>query len=247
MTNGGERLGGFWRRLLAYAIDKLILYLFSLLLFLSGLAALALGAGASFARGAAAGGVPDGLGFITSAVLTLLGGRSHVTWLHAVAFAGLYTLATSIAAMAYFTWFHGAGGRTPGKMLLGLRVVRISGEPLGFGIAFLRWVGYIVSTLPLWLGFLWIALDGKKQGWHDKIAATLVIRTDCKPDTDPAAGKETSFGPVPPALPRDHAADGAPLPLSRDEDTPVPTRGAAPSGGPEPPPDPGPGRAPEEG
>ena len=43
------------------------------------------------------------------------------------------------------------------------------------GIAFLRWVGAIVSGLVFMLGFVWIAFDGRKQGWHDKIAATLVI------------------------------------------------------------------------
>jgi uncharacterized RDD family membrane protein YckC len=45
-----------------------------------------------------------------------------------------------------------------------------------FGLAFLRWVGYIISAVVLYLGFVWIAFDAKKQGWHDKIAGTVVIR-----------------------------------------------------------------------
>ena len=79
--------------------------------------------------------------------------------------------------MFYFTLFHGFGGQTPGKKLLGLRVVQSSGKPMTPGLAFLRWVGYIISQIPLCLGFIWIAFDGRKQGWHDKIAATCVIKT----------------------------------------------------------------------
>ncbi|PIP08224.1 MAG: hypothetical protein COX51_04865, partial [Syntrophobacteraceae bacterium CG23_combo_of_CG06-09_8_20_14_all_50_8] len=44
-----------------------------------------------------------------------------------------------------------------------------------YGIAFLRWIGYFISALPLYIGFLWVAFDGKKQGWHDKLAGTVVI------------------------------------------------------------------------
>jgi uncharacterized RDD family membrane protein YckC len=207
MTNG--RFGGFWRRLLAYGIDKLILALFSLLLFLLGLVALGLGGGLSLARGAAAEGLPNGLDpwAIVSALLTVFSGHAPLTGLHGTAFALLYALTTTLAGMAYFTWFHGAVGQTPGKMLLGLRVIRTSGEPLGFGIAFLRWVGTLVSALPFWLGFLWIALDGKKQGWHDKIAATLVVRAGRQPDTGPAVGEEKPAVPLPPACPPGETAE----------------------------------------
>ena len=80
--------------------------------------------------------------------------------------------------MVYFTWFHGATGQTPGKMLLKLRVVQPSGEPIGFGTAFLRWVGYIISSAVVLIGFLWVVFDRKRQGWHDKIAGTVVVRTE---------------------------------------------------------------------
>ncbi|MBN2397542.1 MAG: RDD family protein [Deltaproteobacteria bacterium] len=78
---------------------------------------------------------------------------------------------------AYFTYFHGTTGQTPGKKLLGLRVVQVNGGALTAGTAFLRWVGYIISKIPLYLGFIWAAFDGRKQGWHDKLAGTCVIRT----------------------------------------------------------------------
>jgi uncharacterized RDD family membrane protein YckC len=77
--------------------------------------------------------------------------------------------------MVYFTWFHGSNGQTPGKILLRLRVVQATGEPMTFGIAFLRWVGYVISKLAVYLGFIWIAFDRRKQGWHDKIAQTVVV------------------------------------------------------------------------
>ena len=42
-------------------------------------------------------------------------------------------------------------------------------------MAFLRWIGYMLSSLPLNLGFLWVAFDARKQGFHDKLAGTVVI------------------------------------------------------------------------
>jgi len=87
----------------------------------------------------------------------------------------LYQTVTVLLDMAYFTYFHGTTGQTPGKRLLGLRVVQETGEPIGLGTAFLRWVGYIVSGIPMLMGFLWAGADRRKQGWHDKIAGTVVI------------------------------------------------------------------------
>ncbi len=93
------------------------------------------------------------------------------------AFILLYFLMSLFISMLYFTYFHGATGKTPGKMIFGLQVVQATGEKMTFGIGFLRWVGYLISGLVFYIGFIWIAFDGKKQGWHDKIAGTVVIRT----------------------------------------------------------------------
>lgn len=66
---------------------------------------------------------------------------------------------------------------TPGKAMLSLRVVDAeSGKTLSVGQAAARYVCYILSVLPLGLGFIWVAFDRKKQGWHDKIAQTVVVR-----------------------------------------------------------------------
>ncbi len=68
---------------------------------------------------------------------------------------------------------------TPGKLLLDCRIVdaRTLGKP-SFGQFLLRYVGYLLSALPLGLGFLWVLFDKRRQGWHDKLAKTLVILDD---------------------------------------------------------------------
>jgi uncharacterized RDD family membrane protein YckC len=77
----------------------------------------------------------------------------------------------------YYVYFWSNHAATPGKMMLGLRVVMAeTGEYMDAGQAILRYVGYIVSGLALGLGFLWIIWDPKKQGWHDKIAKTTVVK-----------------------------------------------------------------------
>jgi len=82
-----------------------------------------------------------------------------------------------ILGAGYFVYFWSSYGATPGKMLLGLRVVNAeTGDTIDAGTAILRYVGYIVSGLAIFLGFLWIIWDEKKQGWHDKIAKARVVR-----------------------------------------------------------------------
>jgi uncharacterized RDD family membrane protein YckC len=80
-----------------------------------------------------------------------------------------------ILILAYYLYFWGLLGYTPGKFLLGLRIVRRDGRKLSIGRAFLRFFGYWVSALPLFLGFAWIIFDRRRQGWHDKLADTQVI------------------------------------------------------------------------
>lgn len=65
---------------------------------------------------------------------------------------------------------------TPGKMLVSARIVDATTfEAPGPQQWIIRYLGYFVSLLPLGLGFLWIAFDPRKQGWHDKLAGTVVI------------------------------------------------------------------------
>lgn len=79
------------------------------------------------------------------------------------------------AAISIFLWIKYAG--TPGKRLLGLKVLdEETGNNLTVNQAILRYLGYIASSIVFCLGFIWIAFDSKKQGWHDKIAKTVVVR-----------------------------------------------------------------------
>lgn len=66
---------------------------------------------------------------------------------------------------------------TPGKMALHLEVVDAkTGTKMSSDQAVLRYFAYLASILPLGLGFIWVAVDRRKQGWHDKLAGTVVIR-----------------------------------------------------------------------
>jgi uncharacterized RDD family membrane protein YckC len=72
-------------------------------------------------------------------------------------------------------WLYRAG--TPGKLILKLAVVDAeTGNNLSISQSVIRYLGYIVSALPLCLGYLWVAWDGKKQAWHDKMAGSVVIK-----------------------------------------------------------------------
>ncbi len=72
---------------------------------------------------------------------------------------------------------------TPGKRVLGMKIVDATSlGPPAFRQYVLRYIGYAVSALPLCLGFLWALFDARNQGWHDKLAGTLVLR-DPPPST----------------------------------------------------------------
>lgn len=72
-------------------------------------------------------------------------------------------------------WVHFMG--TPGKLLLDCQVVDgSSGKPISYKQAIIRCIGYFVSGLPFMLGFLWIIWDKRKQGFHDKLANTVVVQ-----------------------------------------------------------------------
>lgn len=96
-----------------------------------------------------------------------------VGWL--LLFFGGYGLGTGATA-AYFVVFWALKGQTPGKMALGLYVVSSDGQPLSWGKAVIRYIGYIVSAVIFCIGFIMIGFDDAKRGLHDRIAGTLVVR-----------------------------------------------------------------------
>ena len=76
----------------------------------------------------------------------------------------------------YYWLFTGLKGQTLGKMAVGIKVVDAAGSVPGLGRAALREIpGKILSTIAIYLGFLWVIWDERKQGWHDKIAGTHVV------------------------------------------------------------------------
>lgn len=72
-------------------------------------------------------------------------------------------------------WVHRQA--TPGKMAIHARILDArTGQSAGTGQLIGRYLGYYLSALPLGLGLLWVAFDARKQGWHDKLASTVVVR-----------------------------------------------------------------------
>jgi uncharacterized RDD family membrane protein YckC len=81
-----------------------------------------------------------------------------------------------IVALAYFAGLWAWKGTTIGGVVLKLQVVRHDDRPLTFLVALVRGLAAAFSAVVLFLGFFWIAWDRDKQGWHDKIAGTVVVR-----------------------------------------------------------------------
>ena len=81
----------------------------------------------------------------------------------------------------YFTLFVGSRGQTPGKLLFGLRIVRVNGQEMTYGRACLRSLCWILSLLLFSVGFLMIAFTRQKQGLHDMLTGTYVIRNSRRP------------------------------------------------------------------
>ncbi len=141
--------GGFWLRYMALAADSIILLLLLAIFVVLGFLSLTMGA---------------------------TGGR-EIPLLRQLRIILPVILPLGLALMlAYFTFFHATWGQTIGKMIFGLRVVRTDGQPLSFSRALARALGYIVSAIPFFLGFLWVALTSGKRSWHDALTDTMVTR-----------------------------------------------------------------------
>ena len=135
-TNSQFKYVGFGRRLLAFIIDSLILWL-------------------------------------VSAVITL----PFDSW------STYYALSFLINASYFIFFWVYYNGQTLGNRILAIRVIKENGNNVDIGTGVVRYIGYIISSIVFGLGFIWVIFDSKKQGWHDKIARTLVIETGEKPKT----------------------------------------------------------------
>jgi uncharacterized RDD family membrane protein YckC len=89
-----------------------------------------------------------------------------------------FWLFSLLVAAGYYVSFWGTSGATLGMRLFELRVVDVNtGQPIGIGRAILRYIGLLVAALPCWIGLIWAAFDPRVQGWHDKIASTVVLQS----------------------------------------------------------------------
>ena len=138
---------GFVTRLIAFAIDQLIVgFAVAAVVLLAEFVTSAFNVNEWFGTGDLAGTIVTVLVVVTSALIFLL----------------------------YDLLFWMLAGQTPGKRFLGVRIVRTDGKRLRWGNALRRKVGYWISAI-LFLGYLWVIVDNKRQAWHDHLAGTLVL------------------------------------------------------------------------
>lgn len=125
---------------------------------------------------------------VTLPILLAIYGRSYFAGASGQGLAGLVDflvswVAPALAAIAF--WHYRQA--TPGKMVFSARVVDAkTGRTLTVAQSIGRYLGYFVSTIPFGLGLLWVAFDARKQGWHDKLAGTVVVRSRRIPADKPA-------------------------------------------------------------
>ncbi len=84
----------------------------------------------------------------------------------------------SILGLAYYAyfWSSAGGGQTLGMKALNIKVITTDGSQLTVTGAIIRYVGLLISFFCLLIGMIWVAFDPQKQGWHDKIAGTFVVK-----------------------------------------------------------------------
>ena len=147
------RYGGFWIRFLARVIDVVLVSAIGAIIRIP-LAILGIGA---------IGGLPANPGDFME-VLPLLAGIFGLS------------LMISIALQAtYEVYFVSTRGATPGKMVLGLKIVRADGSPIPVGLAFGRFCAHWLSGLALMIGYIIAGFDKEKRALHDHICGTRVI------------------------------------------------------------------------
>ena len=149
----GVAYAGFWIRLLARIVDMLLIFVIPLIVF-------------------------SVIALAVDSQCTTTVGPATVTRICTVSrtSASVYLATFWLVPAAYYPLMW-ATGATVGQRALGLRVVdEHTGQRLVVAQLVGRFFGGVLSVACLWIGVIWIAFDPRKQGWHDKIAGTLVIR-----------------------------------------------------------------------
>jgi uncharacterized RDD family membrane protein YckC len=124
------------------------------------------------------------LSIVIGIPLTLIYGSEY--WTSEELVMGFWDAVFYIVPVVITVWFWVKYLGTPGKMLLRLRVIDSNtGQAISTAKGVGRYLGYYVSAIPLLLGFVWVAFDKRKQGFHDKLAGTLVIRDTARESLQP--------------------------------------------------------------
>jgi len=115
---------------------------------------------------------------IVSAVFIPLTGAEMTTTTNGVVTVNYASNAWStLIGLVYFAAMWALRGQTIGMMPFNMKVVGVAdGKNIDIFRGLLRYVGFIIAAIPLLIGLIWAAFDSRKQGWHDKIAGTVVIR-----------------------------------------------------------------------
>jgi uncharacterized RDD family membrane protein YckC len=108
------------------------------------------------------------LGILTAILTGILFGGDQVRG------NGLNTL-LGLAYTMYF-WSAYGHGQTIGNRVMKIRVVKTDGSELSLTDSFIRYLGLLLSVACIFIGVIWVAFDANKQGWHDKIASTYVVK-----------------------------------------------------------------------
>ena len=118
-----------------------------------------------------------GAWLVDAVIGTLVGVVGFVIGISISAGGHLLVLPVAIAYIVVYFWLVSTRGQSPGKLALGIKIVKADGGSLGLGGALLREIiGKFISSLIIYLGYIWILFDDKRQGWHDKIASTYVVK-----------------------------------------------------------------------
>ena len=80
-----------------------------------------------------------------------------------------------LGCFLFFGWFWTHGGQTLGMRAWRLQLRRIDGQNLAWSTAVVRFLGALLSWLPLGLGFFWVALDPQNRAWHDRLSKSIVV------------------------------------------------------------------------
>ncbi|WP_457593032.1 RDD family protein [Hydrogenimonas sp.] len=115
------------------------------------------------------------LGIITWPLFTMFYGKSY--WSSEKIEGPIDFLLSWVFPAVAIILFWIARQATPGKMAISAKIVDAkSGSVPSRGQFIVRYFAYYLSAIPFYLGFIWVALDSRKQGWHDKLAGTVVVR-----------------------------------------------------------------------